>query len=131
MSAMHRATVSKSFRFEAAHSLTKVAVGHKCARKHGHSYEVILSAEGPVNEAGMVIDYAEIEEVARPVIDRLDHWDLNEVWEGAGNRWPFMETTAENIAVWFLKRLPVWIRAVEVKETPIASVRMTREQLGE
>ncbi|MGB1561182.1 MAG: 6-pyruvoyl trahydropterin synthase family protein, partial [Sinimarinibacterium flocculans] len=38
----------KDFRFEAAHLLPKVPEGHKCARLHGHSYQVRITIEGEV-----------------------------------------------------------------------------------
>ena len=45
--------------FSAAHSLPKVAPGHKCARLHGHTYRVTLTAIGPLDEdSGMVVDFA-------------------------------------------------------------------------
>ena len=35
-------TLTKEYRFEAAHHLPRVPTGHKCARLHGHSYRVTL-----------------------------------------------------------------------------------------
>ena len=37
----------REFTFEAAHRLTQVPEGHKCARLHGHSYRVQIHATGP------------------------------------------------------------------------------------
>ncbi len=42
--------IFKEFTFEAAHRLPNVPDGHKCARLHGHSYQVVVHVEGPVDE---------------------------------------------------------------------------------
>lgn len=91
------ATVSKRFSFEAAHSLPHLPVGHKCRNLHGHSYVVEVFVEGPVDKRGFVVDYAEISAAVNPVIESLDHKNLNHVF-------PFY-TTAENIADWLLSEL--------------------------
>jgi len=89
----------REFSFEAAHRLPNVPSGHKCGRVHGHSFKVEVVCEGPVDrETGWLIDFAEIKRVATPLIDRLDHYYLNEI-EGLQN------PTAENIARWLWLRL--------------------------
>ena len=68
-------TLTKTFRFEAAHRLPNVAQGHKCGRLHGHSYQVDVIVEGDVNpQTGMVIDFAEITEAWAPLHAVLDHY---------------------------------------------------------
>lgn len=75
-----RAELVKSFRFEAAHSLTGVAEGHKCRRVHGHSYRLDVHVEGPVDaRTGMVVDFHDIAKLVKPLIDQLDHHLLNEI----------------------------------------------------
>ena len=70
----------KEYRFEAAHRLPNVPVGHKCARLHGHSFKVELTIEGPVNErTGWFIDYGELDALWQPLHEILDHHYLNEV----------------------------------------------------
>jgi 6-pyruvoyltetrahydropterin/6-carboxytetrahydropterin synthase len=86
--------IFREFTFEAAHRLTHVPDGHKCARLHGHSYRVEIRVAGPVDEqAGWVLDFAEIKGAFAPLHDLLDHHYLNEV-EGLGN------PTSENLARW-------------------------------
>ncbi|HEY1354541.1 MAG TPA: 6-carboxytetrahydropterin synthase QueD [Ktedonobacteraceae bacterium] len=94
--------LSKQFRFEAAHSLP----GHrgKCARVHGHSYQLEVTLRGPIkrlagaSDDGMVMDFADLSQlVQQAVLDRLDHQDLNEV---TGVR-----TTAENLVHWIWEAL--------------------------
>lgn len=110
-------TVTKDFRFEAAHQLTHLGPDHKCANLHGHSYRIRVECSGPTDSRGFVIDYAEISEAVRPLIQRLDHSNLNEVLP--------CRTTAENLAVWIfntlLPDLPL-LTGIVVYETASTSV---------
>ncbi|HMA37755.1 MAG TPA: 6-carboxytetrahydropterin synthase QueD [Chloroflexia bacterium] len=94
---MRSAILTKTFRFEAAHQLP----GHlgKCARPHGHSYQLEVTLRGPIKDApgapdhGMVMDFGDLAALVKAtVIERLDHYDLNEVTG--------LHTTAENLAHW-------------------------------
>ena len=90
-------TVGKEFRFEAAHSLPHLPEGHKCRNMHGHSYRFRVEVKGPVDGRGFVKDYAEISEIVDPIVARLDHQNLNDIFAKA--------TTAENLAMWLLKEV--------------------------
>jgi 6-pyruvoyltetrahydropterin/6-carboxytetrahydropterin synthase len=114
----HTFKLWKDFSFEAAHQLTKVPPGHQCGRLHGHSYKVRIHCEGKLDPSrDWVVDYAEIAGVVRPVIQSLDHTNLNDRLD--------CETTAENLAWWLAEKigpkLPEMF-AVEVFETPTTSV---------
>jgi 6-pyruvoyltetrahydropterin/6-carboxytetrahydropterin synthase len=102
------------FSFEAAHRLPYVAADHKCARLHGHSFQVAVHVTGAVDEtAGWVMDFADIKRAMDPVLARLDHYYLNEV-EGLEN------PTSEVIARWIWERLEPdlpGISQVVVRET--------------
>ena len=106
--------IYKIFTFEAAHHLPNVPEGHKCKRLHGHSFEVTLFVEGPVDEhTGWVIDFADIKAAFKPTYNRLDHYYLNDI-EGLEN------PTSENIARWIwgeMKQLLPALSKVAVKET--------------
>ena len=72
--------IYKEFHFEAAHRLPNVPEGHKCARLHGHSFHVRLSAEGDAPEpAGWVMDFAELKASFKPIYEQLDHHYLNDI----------------------------------------------------
>lgn len=107
-----KATISKCFTFEAAHRLPHVPDGHKCGRLHGHSYVVEVEAMGPVDPfTGFVIDFGDISEVVKPIIERLNHYYLNEI-EGLEN------PTSENLARWIWDRVDQpWLSSVTIKET--------------
>ncbi len=110
-----RTRLERSYRFEAAHYLPKVPPGHKCARMHGHSYQIEIAIEGDIDaERGWLIDFAEIDEHAMPLVRELDHHVLNEI-DGLAN------PTSELLAVWWWKRLAATLPGlveVAVSETP-------------
>jgi 6-pyruvoyltetrahydropterin/6-carboxytetrahydropterin synthase len=97
--------IVKTFRFEAAHWLPHFPDGHKCRRLHGHSFEVEVVVAGPVDEhTGVVMDFGELKRVVSPLIDRLDHYCLNEL--GAQLNDPLLSNpTSENVARWFWREL--------------------------
>ena len=88
--------------------------GHKCARLHGHSFRVEVHVRGEVDpELGWVMDFAEIKAACRPLIDRLDHYYLNEI--------PGLENpTSEVLAIWIWDKvapLLPQLAQVSVRET--------------
>lgn len=106
--------IFKRFHIEAAHRLPNVPAGHKCARLHGHSFQVEIHVAGePDPETGWVMDFAELKRAFRPIFEQLDHHCLNEV---AGLENP----TSENLARWIWERLKPGLpllSAVVVNET--------------
>jgi len=107
--------ITQAFRFEAAHLLPNVSEKHRCRRLHGHSYRIELRLEGVVDPVtGFVVDFFDIEAAFKPLLERLDHFYLNDI-EGLEN------PTAENIAIWIFDRvrprLPQ-LASVVVFETP-------------
>jgi 6-pyruvoyltetrahydropterin/6-carboxytetrahydropterin synthase len=112
-----RARLTKDFTFEAAQTLPKAPVGHKCRRVHGHSFKVEVSIEGEVDpKSGWIYDHANISDAMKPLLKILDHEYLNDV---AGLENP----TIENMAQWFWEQLK-WkcpgLCEIVVHETPTA-----------
>ncbi|WP_022922517.1 6-pyruvoyl trahydropterin synthase family protein [Ornithinimicrobium pekingense] len=84
--------VTRELSFAAARSLPHV-LG---ARTGPHRYRVVLTVAGPLDERGLVVDFAELDLRAGPVLDRLDGADLVEL---------LGHPSAEVIAVWLVERL--------------------------
>ena len=75
-----KTTVTRTFRFEAAHQLP----WHegKCRNLHGHSYRLDVTVAGPVGPNGIVLDFADLRAVVdREVVDRYDHRFLNDLMD--------------------------------------------------
>lgn len=89
----------RTFQFEAAHRLPRVASDHKCARLHGHSFVAEVVVEGEVDpHFGWVMDYADIKAAFAPLYRQLDHHYLNDI--------PGLENpTSEILARWIWDRL--------------------------
>jgi 6-pyruvoyltetrahydropterin/6-carboxytetrahydropterin synthase len=109
----------KDFTFDAAHLLPNVPAGHKCARLHGHTFNVTVEVRGPVDDrSGWIMDFGELKAIAGRVVDELDHRYLNEL--------PDLDNpTSENIARWIWTRLApgvAGLSAVTVRETCTAGV---------
>ena len=94
-----KAELVKTFRFDAAHALPNVPAGHKCAAPHGHGYRVDVHVVGEVDpHVGWVMDYGEIKRIVAPLIDQLDHRNLNDI-DGLAN------STSELLAAWLWERI--------------------------
>ncbi len=104
----------KDFRFEAAHFLPNVPPDHKCRRIHGHSFKGEVAVRGPIDaRLGWVMDFADLKTIVDPVVNRLDHYLLNDI-EGLDN------PTSEVLAVWIWNelapKLPLLVR-ITIEET--------------
>jgi 6-pyruvoyltetrahydropterin/6-carboxytetrahydropterin synthase len=65
------------FHLDSAHQVPTVP---KCARLHGHTYEVEVRIEGDIGADGMILEFGAFKERAwREVLSRYDHAYLNEV----------------------------------------------------
>jgi len=77
--------------FDAAHRLPNY--DGKCARVHGHTYDVEVVLEGPVDEgSGFLMDFYDLKQILKSVLEELDHRDLNEILPN-----PTAERIAEHI----------------------------------
>ena len=87
--------ICKTYHFSAAHWLPGAGKGHPCYRMHGHNYKVDVICEGEVSLAvGWLVDFADMDKVMAPLIERVDHQVLNDAL-------PLEHPTAEMLAHWF------------------------------
>lgn len=90
--------------FDAAHSLP--GYQGKCAKLHGHTYQVEMVVEGNVGEDGFVIDFYKLKKILGTVLQDLDHNCLNEI---------LPNPTAETIAQWISERLKKDMETTQVR----------------
>ena len=106
--------VYKKFNIESTRSLPNLPKTHPCHKIHGHSFKIIISVEGEIDqESGFVIDFQVIENAFQPIKTMLDHTYLNEI-KGLSN------PSSENICIWIWDKLESSlpnIYKIEIKET--------------
>jgi 6-pyruvoyltetrahydropterin/6-carboxytetrahydropterin synthase len=69
----------------------------KCENPHGHNYKVRVTLRGEtLDETGLLLDFKELKNILRPVVDYLDHQMINDLE-------PFttVNPSAENLARYF------------------------------
>ena len=69
----------------------------KCENPHGHNYKVRVTLQGrELDPSGLLLDFKELKNVLRPVVEYLDHKMINDLE-------PFttVNPSAENLARYF------------------------------
>jgi 6-pyruvoyltetrahydropterin/6-carboxytetrahydropterin synthase len=91
--------LTKSFRFEAAHTIAGTTLGSASEEVHGHSFraEIAISGE-PDSRTGMIVDLGQFERSIADVQQMLDHKLLNRI-ESLG------APTLENLAKFIFERV--------------------------
>ena len=92
---MYQVTVEDTF--AAGHYLRNYR--GKCENPHGHNYKVRITLQGKdLDKAGLLLDFKELKQAMKPVIERLDHQMINDVE-------PFtsLNPSAENLAKYFFE----------------------------
>lgn len=98
--------LSKQFRFEAAHTLTRLVDAEASRRIHGHSYRAEVTVRGmPDPASGMVIDLGLLERALEGARQALDHRFLDEI-EDLG------PATMENLCAWIWRRIGPSVRGL-------------------
>ena len=75
--AMHQ--LSKSFIFEAAHTLDRCIDAEPSKRIHGHSYRATVTIQGTLDTQGMLMDLGFFTSTLEAMRTQLDHHFLDEV----------------------------------------------------
>jgi 6-pyruvoyltetrahydropterin/6-carboxytetrahydropterin synthase len=111
---MYEVTVEDSF--AAGHYLRNYK--GKCENPHGHNYKVRVTLQGAtLDQAGLLLDFKDLKEVMKHVIDRLDHQMLNEIA-------PFTELnpSAENLAKYFFDQANHRLQSVTTGRVTVKDV---------
>ena len=96
--------IYREYYINSARFLRNLEEGHICSNIHGHTYNIKVFVEGPVDpKTGFVIDAFDIDKHFNKIHKQIDHKLLNEI-KGLEN------PTSENICVWIWEKL--------VKELP-------------
>lgn len=109
-------TVTKQFKFEAAHHLPHY--DGACNRLHGHSYKLEVTVMGKRIEddennpkCGMIIDFKDLKKIVKEVaVDKYDHNYLNDYFDN-----PTAENMVVQIALDIIKELPKNVLLVSCK----------------
>ena len=119
---MYELTVRSSF--EAAHLIR--GYNGKCARLHGHNWEVVAVVRGwELDNLGMLVDFKILKSELKKVLDEFDHRYLNEL-----ETFEQENPTAENLARKIFERLSASeifsgstkLHAIKICETPNSCV---------
>ena len=125
---MYEVTVEDSF--AAGHYLRNYR--GKCENPHGHNYKVSITLQGrELDHAGLLLDFKELKQVMKPVIDRLDHQMINDV-----SPFTTLNPSAENLAKFFFDQTNSTLKSstagrVSVKEVTIWETDTTTARYSE
>jgi len=125
---MFEVTVEDSF--AAGHYLRNYR--GKCENPHGHNYKVRVTLAGQeLDKAGLLLDFKDLKEVMKHVIDRLDHLMLNDI-----EPFKLLNPSAENLARYFYDEANGRLRAVtkgrvDVKDVTIWETDTTTARYSE
>ncbi|HZQ19843.1 MAG TPA: 6-carboxytetrahydropterin synthase QueD [Terriglobales bacterium] len=125
---MFEVTVEDSF--AAGHYLRNYK--GKCENPHGHNYKVRVTLAGKeLDAAGLLLDFKDLREVIRPVIDRLDHQMINDV-----DPFKQLNPSAENLAKYFFDETNLGLKKstngrVHVKDVTVFETDSTTAKYGE
>lgn len=108
---MYELTVKDEF--AASHSLR--GYEGKCKNLHGHTWHVDVIVRGKkVNKVGMLIDFKEIKNDLKKVMETLDHAHLNDL-----AHFKKVNPTSENIAKYIFDHLAQKLRGIKVRKVTV------------
>ena len=101
---MFEVTVEDSF--AAGHYLRNYK--GKCEKPHGHNYKIRVTLAGKeLDKAGLLLDFKDLREVMKHVIERLDHQMINDI-----EPFTLLNPSAENMAKYFYDQANLKLRDV-------------------
>ena len=92
--------IYRTYRAHCARYIPTLDDGHICKEMHGHTFNIVVSVDGPINEkTGFVIDYFDLDKIVKKeVISIIDHKVLNDI-DGLSN------PSTEHLAIFVWNKL--------------------------
>jgi len=111
---MFEVTVEDSF--AAGHYLRNYK--GKCENPHGHNYKVRVTLAGEdLDKAGLLLDFKDLRDVMKHVIERLDHKMINDL-----EPFTVVNPSAENLAKYFYEETNVKLDRVSSGRVRVKNV---------
>ncbi len=111
---MFEVTVEDSF--AAGHYLRNYK--GKCENPHGHNYKVRVTLRGAkLDKAGLLLDFKDLKDVMKHVIDQLDHQMLNDI-----DPFTSLNPSAENLAKYFYDQASVRLQSLTDGRVAVSDV---------
>ena len=120
--------ISKQWSFDSSHSLwndfwtpsrNKEVFG-KCARLHGHTYNLEVAVTGEVTgSTGMIMNYFDLDGMVKPIVEELDHRHLPDIFKKLTTAENMVEEIGRRVHTELVKRHDdIFIYQVTLQETP-------------
>ena len=125
---MYEVTVEDTF--AAGHYLRNYK--GKCENPHGHNYKIRVTLAGSeLDKAGLLLDFKDLKEVMKHVIDRLDHQMINDL-----EPFTVINPSAENLSKYFYDETNARLRnvthgRVRVKDVTVFETETTTATYSE
>lgn len=116
-------TITTEFHFNAAHRLYRDDISPDknrdifgpCNKLHGHTYRMLVTVSGEVNENGMIVDFALLNEIVdEEITSRYEHEYLNDLEEYRN-----IPPTVENMIVHIFEILEKRLAEINVKPVSV------------
>jgi 6-pyruvoyltetrahydropterin/6-carboxytetrahydropterin synthase len=98
----------------------------KCENPHGHNYKIRVTLCGEeLDRAGLLLDFKDLKDMMREVVDRLDHQMINDL-----EPFTVLNPSAENLAKYFYDEAQAMLKSatngrVQVKDVTVWETEST------
>ena len=98
----------------------------KCENPHGHNYKLRVTLCGEeLDRAGLLLDFKDLKDMMREVVDRLDHQMINDL-----EPFTVLNPSAENLAKYFYDEAQAMLKSatngrVQVKDVTVWETEST------